>query len=88
MSEFFFKTFQVNIVGSTKPLLVSSIPVKVPTACAKFANEILAHPDSLLRVKYPHLLQSKIYPDGGHFAAFELPEVLAADVYNFVEKIV
>lgn len=67
--------------------LCCSIPSKVPTGCALFKNELTVQPKSLLKTKFLNLVQANYYPDGGHFAAFELPDVLAEDVYNFVEKV-
>ncbi|XP_066259194.1 juvenile hormone epoxide hydrolase 1-like [Euwallacea similis] len=65
---------------------LNNIPSEVPTACALFKNELTIQPKSLLQMKYPKLIQATYYPDGGHFAAFEQPDVLAKDIYNFVEK--
>ncbi|GJQ78677.1 Jheh2 [Trypoxylus dichotomus] len=65
---------------------MGSIPIKVPIACAKFEHEILYQSDELLKHKYVNLIQSTDIPDGGHFAAFEVPDVLAKDVWNAFEK--
>ena len=62
-------------------------PVKVPTACAKFINEISYTPDTVLRDKYHDLVQITNYDDGGHFAAMEMPEVLAKDIWSAVSLI-
>jgi len=75
-----------KISGDTS--LYCSIPSEVPTACARFKNDLSVTPESLLRLRYPNLVQASIYHDGGHFAALEVPEVLAKDVYDFIEKIV
>ncbi|KAK9732161.1 Epoxide hydrolase N terminus [Popillia japonica] len=69
-----------------KDLKMGSIPITVPTACAKFANEILYQSDELLKHKYTNLLQSTDFPDGGHFAALEVPQLLARDMWNAFEK--
>ncbi|CAG9770472.1 unnamed protein product [Ceutorhynchus assimilis] len=61
-------------------------PSQVPIACARFKNELANQPESLLRMKYSNLQQLNTY-DGGHFAAFELPEVLSNDIYDFAEKV-
>lgn len=67
---------------------VCSIPSKVPTACARFKHEIMVAPESLLKIRFPNLVQSNIYHDGGHFAALEVPHLLAEDIYEFIEKVV
>lgn len=56
----------------------------VPTACARFENDFYA-PDGLIPDIYPNLVQLTDYL-GGHFAALQLPEVLAKDIFEGVEK--
>lgn len=63
------------------------LPVKVFTACAAFPNEILILPESLLKQKYPNIIQYNVISRGGHFAAFEEPRLLANDIFSFVKKI-
>ncbi|KRT82088.1 hydrolase, partial [Oryctes borbonicus] len=65
---------------------MGSIPTKIPTACAKFEHEIIYQSDELLKHKYTNLLQSTHFSDGGHFAALEVPELLAKDMWNAFEK--
>lgn len=66
--------------------LCFSIPTDVPSGCAKFSYELSYQPDSLLKEKFRNLVHSAEY-DGGHFAAFEVPETLGEDIYEFVEKV-
>ncbi|KAJ8925184.1 hypothetical protein NQ315_001369 [Exocentrus adspersus] len=61
------------------------VPVTVPAGCAKFSYELNYQPDTILKEKYVQLVHSADY-EGGHFAAFENPGVLAEDIYVFVEK--
>ncbi|XP_018330718.1 juvenile hormone epoxide hydrolase 2-like [Agrilus planipennis] len=68
-------------------LQLDRISVNVPTACAKFKNELVYSPDLLLKQKYPNLIHSVTYNDGGHFAAFELPQILAEDIWTAIQKI-
>ncbi|KOC61382.1 Juvenile hormone epoxide hydrolase 1, partial [Habropoda laboriosa] len=68
-------------------LKVERLPVKVPTACAVFPNELLIQPQSLLQDRFPQLIQYNFMPRGGHFAAFEEPRLMAEDIFNFVEKV-
>ncbi|CAG9770470.1 unnamed protein product [Ceutorhynchus assimilis] len=62
-------------------------PAEVPIGCANFKHEIVQQPESLLRLKYLNLQHTNSYNDGGHFAAFELPDMFSNDIYEFVEKI-
>ena len=57
-------------------------PVKVPTAYAAFPREILHPPRSWAERVYP-IRRWTVMPAGGHFAALEEPEALAADIRVF-----
>lgn len=65
--------------------IVFSIPSITPTACAAFPNELAYQPKSLLQEKYLKLVRYTDMPRGGHFAAFEEPELLADDVFEAVK---
>jgi len=57
--------------------------VKVPAACAIFPNEIpmtLAL-KKLLNRKFVNLIRATEMKEGGHFAAFEQPRLLADDIW-------
>ena len=58
-------------------------PVRVPTAYASFPKEILHPPRSWVEKTYPHIRRWTTMPAGGHFAALEEPEALAADIRSF-----
>ncbi|KAL1508971.1 hypothetical protein ABEB36_003783 [Hypothenemus hampei] len=67
---------------------LNEIPVTVPTACARFKHELSIQPKSILKHGYLNLVQTTDFEDGGHFAAFEVPDLLANDVYDFIKKVV
>ncbi|XP_007935160.1 epoxide hydrolase 1 [Orycteropus afer afer] len=56
----------------------------VPTGFAAFPSELMHTPENLVRFKCPKLLSYSYMPRGGHFAAFEEPELLAKDIRKFV----
>lgn len=59
--------------------------VRVPTAMAVFANEFVSEGE-VPRSWYERLYQVErwtVFPRGGHFAAMEVPDVLAADIAEF-----
>ncbi|XP_015681872.1 LOW QUALITY PROTEIN: epoxide hydrolase 1-like, partial [Protobothrops mucrosquamatus] len=64
-----------------------TFPVKVPTGIAAFPNEVFYIPRSWARKKYANIVSFNFMPRGGHFAAFEEPELLAADILQFVDKV-
>ncbi|XP_059056212.1 juvenile hormone epoxide hydrolase-like [Achroia grisella] len=69
-------------------LKLDEIPTNVPTWGIKFKHELMFHPDSLLRLKYKKYLHSTIVEDGGHFAALEMPDILADDIYKAVDTFI
>lgn len=69
-------------------LRLDDIPTDVPTWGIKFKHELQFHPDCILRMKYKNYLQSTVVEDGGHFAALEMPDVMANDIYQAVDTFV
>jgi microsomal epoxide hydrolase len=62
-------------------------PVRVPTAYASFPKEILHPPRSWVEPVYPNIRRWTTMPSGGHFAALEEPEALAADIRGFFREL-
>lgn len=62
------------------------VPVTVPSGCARFTYELAYMPEKILRTHYKKLVQVTDHV-GGHFAAFEVPNVLANDVIQFVKTV-
>jgi len=58
-------------------------PVRAPTAYASFPCEILHPPRAWVETSYPNLRRWTTMASGGHFAALEEPEALAADIRAF-----
>uniref|UniRef100_A0A8C8SLM8 Epoxide hydrolase n=1 Tax=Pelusios castaneus TaxID=367368 RepID=A0A8C8SLM8_9SAUR len=63
------------------------LSVRVPTGIASFPNELLHTPRSWAQQKYVNIISFNFMPRGGHFAAFEEPELLAIDIQQFVGKV-
>ncbi|CAK6442234.1 unnamed protein product [Pipistrellus nathusii] len=61
--------------------------VHVPTGFAAFPSELLHVPEKWVKSKYPKLVSYNYMPRGGHFAAFEEPELLARDLGQFVGRV-
>ncbi|XP_055003128.1 epoxide hydrolase 1 [Sorex araneus] len=61
-----------------------TMKVYVPTGFAAFPCELLHVPEKWMRVKFPKLISYSYMARGGHFAAFEEPELLARDICKFV----
>lgn len=60
----------------------------VPAGCSRFEFELAYSPTSILKEKYLKLVHVTDLADGGHFAAFELPKVMAAEIYTAVAKMI
>ncbi|MGJ5816911.1 epoxide hydrolase family protein [Paludibaculum fermentans] len=56
--------------------------VQVPTAVSVFPDEIYAAPKSWTEKAYPKLVYFNRLPKGGHFAAWEQPELLTGELRN------
>jgi juvenile hormone epoxide hydrolase len=67
-----------------RDLKIDSVPIQIPTGC-------MASPKELFGGQPPWILQDKIHQlvhytkaeKGGHFSAFEVPEILSKDVLKF-----
>lgn len=66
---------------------VARIPITVPTGLADFPHELFPLPEPLVHKRFLDIVQFSEMPRGGHFAAFEEPELFANDVIKFVEKV-
>ena len=61
-------------------------PVTVPTAYAKFPAEPFAPPREMME-RSVNLVHFSEHQAGGHFAAYEQPDVFARDVITFFDKL-
>ena len=61
--------------------------IGVPMAYAEFPMEILIPPRSLAEKTYTDIRRWSVMPKGGHFAALEQPDALAADVRGFFRSL-
>lgn len=64
-----------------------SIPSEVPYGVAGFAYELARVPERFIRLTHPNLLRFTDFEDrGGHFAALQLPDIVAKEVREFVRS--
>ncbi|XP_063774950.1 epoxide hydrolase 1-like [Pseudophryne corroboree] len=63
------------------------IGVHVPTGIAAFPCELVHVPRVWAKQKFYNIVSYTYMPRGGHFAAFEEPELLACDIQSFVSKV-
>ncbi|MCH1614536.1 MAG: alpha/beta hydrolase [Acidimicrobiales bacterium] len=61
--------------------------VEIPTGIAKFPAEIIPPVRAWSESIYSNIQQWTEMPSGGHFAAFEQPELFIADLRSFFAKV-
>jgi pimeloyl-ACP methyl ester carboxylesterase len=54
--------------------------VKIPVVVSAFPDEVINVPRNWLEKSYPNMIYYKKHNKGGHFAAFEQPELLVEDI--------
>ncbi|XP_051815437.1 epoxide hydrolase 1-like [Acanthochromis polyacanthus] len=59
----------------------------VPTGLAAFPDELMHTPKSWAQIRYRNIRSYTFMPRGGHFPAFEEPQLLANDIVQFVKKV-
>ncbi|XP_078129399.1 epoxide hydrolase 1 [Sander vitreus] len=59
----------------------------VPTGLAAFPRELMHCPKTWAQIRYRNIYSYTFMPRGGHFAAFEEPQLLANDIVQFVKKV-
>lgn len=69
-------------------LLLDSVKTDVPTACARFSSRAQHNqPDWILKDKYANLIQSTFHEKGGSLPSLTVPDVLAYDILDFIERV-
>ena len=63
------------------------LPLKVPTAIAKFPKEYLEWAPKSYVERIYNIQHWTEMPKGGHFAALEQPELLVKDIRNFARSL-
>jgi len=68
-------------------ILPAGDTISVPTGYAQFPREILKPPRRAAERVFTDIRRWSVMPKGGHFAALEQPELLAADVQAFFREL-
>lgn len=69
------------------PHTTCRVAVTVPSGLAAFPGELMHCPKVWAQAKYHNIYSYTLMPRGGHFAAFEEPQLLADDIIQFVQKV-
>ncbi|XP_040286730.1 epoxide hydrolase 1-like [Bufo bufo] len=81
--RFYKENFQRDYIRTPD----TKVGVFVPTGIAAFPCELAHTPRVWAKQKFHNIVSYNYMPRGGHFAAFEEPELLARDIQNFVSKV-
>ncbi|XP_039956705.1 juvenile hormone epoxide hydrolase 1 [Bactrocera tryoni] len=75
-----------NLASDSQALRLDRVPTTVPMGCARFQFDLPPAIDWALKDKFPNLVHSTYFNQGGHFAALELPGMLYINFQEFVKK--
>ncbi|KAI1290785.1 Epoxide hydrolase 1 [Halotydeus destructor] len=81
--RFYKENFSYHLEVEVQPNLIK-VP-NVPVGVAVFPEELLRFPKAPLTDIYGNITQYTIMPRGGHFSAFEEPQLFAQDFRSFVK---
>lgn len=69
-----------RIYWENKLAFVAPLGVKIPVVVSAFPDELYQAPKSWAEKAYPNMIYYKKHTKGGHFAAWEQPELLVTDI--------
>ncbi|KAM8859497.1 epoxide hydrolase 1 isoform 1-T1 [Spinachia spinachia] len=79
--------YKENLKTNLNNRVDAKVGITVPTGLAAFPGELMHCPKSWAQHKYRNIYSYTFMPRGGHFAAFEEPQLLANDIVQFVKKV-
>ncbi|KAM4591545.1 epoxide hydrolase 1 [Odontesthes bonariensis] len=79
--------YKENLNSNIEKRIDSKTGIFVPTGVAAFPQELMHCPKSWAQIRYRNLYSYTFMSRGGHFAAFEEPQLLANDIIQFVKKV-
>ncbi|XP_071375594.1 epoxide hydrolase 1 [Centroberyx affinis] len=79
--------YKENVKTNIDKRVDSGTGIFVPTGLAAFPSELMHCPRSWAEIRYRNIYSYSFMPQGGHFAAFEEPQLLANDFLQFVKKV-
>jgi pimeloyl-ACP methyl ester carboxylesterase len=69
-----------RLYWENKHAFVAPLGVKIPVVVSVFPNELYSAPRNWAEKAYPNMVYYKKHNKGGHFAAWEQPELLVEDI--------
>ncbi|XP_067834683.1 epoxide hydrolase 1, partial [Heptranchias perlo] len=81
------RMYKENLGGDFRNRIDAKVGVYVPAGLSAFPNELIHVPLVWAQQKYKNIATYSYMPSGGHFAAFEEPELMAEDLRHFVRSV-
>ncbi|XP_038654859.1 epoxide hydrolase 1-like [Scyliorhinus canicula] len=81
------RMYKENLGVDFRNRIDAKVGVYVPAGLAAFPNELMHVPLVWARMKYKKIVSFSYMSRGGHFAAFEEPELLAENLQQFVQTV-
>ncbi|KAK4299620.1 hypothetical protein Pmani_028121 [Petrolisthes manimaculis] len=75
--------YSENVNKNLENRPTNQIGVRVPSGLSMFIKDIALLPESIVKHKYLDIVTYRFHDIGGHFAAMECPDLLAADLHEF-----
>uniref|UniRef100_A0A3P8U526 Epoxide hydrolase n=1 Tax=Amphiprion percula TaxID=161767 RepID=A0A3P8U526_AMPPE len=79
--------YKENLQSNPDNRVDAKTGIFVPTGLAAFPDELMHTPKSWAQIRYRDIRSYTFMPRGGHFPAFEEPQLLANDIVQFVKKV-
>jgi len=80
--------YKENISRSYSDVMkLGSVQLKMPSGYAWFPNEVFPVSKSIVEDKFPNMVQFTYMEKGGHFAAFQYPDLVANELKAFSSKV-
>lgn len=79
------RLYSETMSNKNRALGIDRLYSSVPTWALQAKNELFYQPPNILKLKFYNLQGVTVLDEGGHFIAFELPQVFADDVFKAVK---
>ncbi|KAM3606452.1 uncharacterized protein V6R79_016480 [Siganus canaliculatus] len=79
--------YKENAHGLTGNRVDLKTGIFVPTGLALFPCELMHCPKSWAQIRYKNIYSYSYMARGGHFGAFEEPQLLASDIIQFIKRV-
>ncbi|XP_069744060.1 epoxide hydrolase 1-like [Narcine bancroftii] len=81
------RMYKENLSGNFRDRIDNKVAVRVPVGLAAFPNELMHVPLAWAKQRYHNIVSYSYMSRGGHFAAFEEPELMAEDIMRLVQRV-